>query len=447
MISSETTGLLVELMNSFRGKVKPKAFIEMTALILALLRVNPSAVRQLAAQTENLDRKDAETGAFILKELHGNAGTESLVAFYLDNTQLQSIHGIIYHMLARQLCRHSRHIRALADATEELYISRISRNARQEHRQYEQIRGLTTRSFDASGGDLLDSHCGLGKIVRIAETDSITAYIGDPELAFIGHHLSIARGHPIPYWHHDYLHSVCTPSESELTLDGYARPESYDCIYAEPPYRRMLTDKERAYFLNHFPLLTQPSDMLPSNACDALWVQATLRQLKRNGVAFMTVPNGWLGRGGYDGKVRRYLIEHGHLLSVISLRNAKSGQSNVSVIVLKADANSTDRILIMERSTATELQHDGHILADLNGEYISKAEIAKHYPVTMLRNKELLSAPNGYPNLQPYRYLQQGTATKAQPSAAEEFDKLADARVLAESAQLQLHQLIEKYLD
>ena len=58
MNQAEATSVLTDLMNVFRGKLKPKAFVELTAFCLALHSCRPMAADELAEHSSDPDLLD-----------------------------------------------------------------------------------------------------------------------------------------------------------------------------------------------------------------------------------------------------------------------------------------------------------------------------------------------------------------------------------------------------
>lgn len=100
--------------------------------------------------------------------------------------------------------------------------------------------------------------------------------------------------------------SLERPAPSNPQRDGF------DLVLANPPWGwRTGTLKENRIGRDHYPFITQEGA--------GLFVQHALQQLRPNGRAVVVVPEGLLFRVGKERDLRRYLLEHHTLESVISL--------------------------------------------------------------------------------------------------------------------------------
>ncbi len=96
---------------------------------------------------------------------------------------------------------------------------------------------------------------------------------------------------------------------------------SCDLAIMTPPFGlRLGTAELQAIQKEGSYLVVKPNTAaIPSSANDSLWIQLALYSLKDTGRACLILPPGWLFRGGYDGKVREYLLENELIEAVIGL--------------------------------------------------------------------------------------------------------------------------------
>ena len=97
------------------------------------------------------------------------------------------------------------------------------------------------------------------------------------------------------------------------------KQEKVDIVVMEPPLALKFSADQRRLFTEADYLLVDPGSSVPASAGDVLWVQLALSQLNNRGKAYLLLPQGWLFRGGYDGKVREKLIELDVVETIIAL--------------------------------------------------------------------------------------------------------------------------------
>lgn len=108
-------------------------------------------------------------------------------------------------------------------------------------------------------------------------------------------------------------------SKDSLTDTHSAEQESVDVVVMEPPFALKFSADQRRLLAEVDYLLVDPGSSVPASAGDVLWVQLALSQLNNEGKAYLLLPQGWLFRGGYDGKVREKLIELDVVEAIIAL--------------------------------------------------------------------------------------------------------------------------------
>jgi len=98
---------------------------------------------------------------------------------------------------------------------------------------------------------------------------------------------------------------------NSLERDAVRSPsrEGFDVILANPPIGLKTTRETGSY--GHYPILTSDAT--------GLFIQHVLSQLKAQGRAVISVPQGVLFRGGAEQELRRQLLERGQLEAVIGL--------------------------------------------------------------------------------------------------------------------------------
>jgi len=92
-----------------------------------------------------------------------------------------------------------------------------------------------------------------------------------------------------------------------------------DIAVMTPPMRIRFSAEERSMLTNKGYIVVHSDKPVPTSASDTLWVQQALANVNDKGKVMILLPQGWLFRGGYDAKVREYLLNNDWVESVIHL--------------------------------------------------------------------------------------------------------------------------------
>ncbi|RJQ65149.1 MAG: hypothetical protein C4519_28870 [Desulfobacteraceae bacterium] len=142
--------------------------------------------------------------------------------------------------------------------------------------------------------------------------------------------------------------SLERPASNNPQRDGF------DVVLANPPWGwRAGTFKKERSGLEHYPFITQEGA--------GLFVQHALQQLRPTGRAVMVVPEGLLFRTGPEQKLRRYLIEHHIVESVVSIpAGAFMPYSGIKAGVLVVRREGITKRIRMADAGALFVKHRGN---------------------------------------------------------------------------------------
>ncbi len=115
-----------------------------------------------------------------------------------------------------------------------------------------------------------------------------------------------------------------------------------DWVITQPPWGLRLNPKEQEILKTATFLQFDKNGKIPATAGDALWVQHALYNMNKNGRGILLLPQGWLFRGGYDAKLREYLLEHDFIESIISLPAALLGITSIPSVLLVLNKNKSN---------------------------------------------------------------------------------------------------------
>ncbi len=114
---------------------------------------------------------------------------------------------------------------------------------------------------------------------------------------------------------------------------------SADLVVSQPPWGLRLSPNQRDRLRNAKFLQFAKEERIPASAGDALWIQHALYNLNESGRAIMLLPQGWLFRGGYDAKLRAYLLEHDLIEGIIGLPSGLMQFTNIPTVILILNKN------------------------------------------------------------------------------------------------------------
>jgi len=113
---------------------------------------------------------------------------------------------------------------------------------------------------------------------------------------------------------------------------------TYDCnadlAIMEPPFGYRINPQDAEWLVESCRPLVDPGKKLPASAGDVLWIQEALGHIHSNGKVVMLLPQGWLFRGGYDAKVRDYLLDEDLIEAVIGLPAGILSFSRIPTMIL-----------------------------------------------------------------------------------------------------------------
>jgi len=220
---------------------------------------------------------------------------------------------------------------------------------------------------------------------------------------------------------------MAVPSLLDQTV-AFGYKQQFDLVVMEPPFSLKFGADERRK-LAESPFIQVPTgSSVSATAGDSLWIQQALSKLNETGKGYILIPQGFLFRGGYDAKVREYLLENELLEAVIGLpanvlngtsippvilvlnKNKPAGSSVVFVDASEIGKSNKNRITISEEDAvliadlaAGKLADDDHYKAvfmpeirEQNNELNISRYIIKNVEVEELDVEQELQVLNNY---------------------------------------------------
>lgn len=162
---------------------------------------------------------------------------------------------------------------------------------------------------DASKKSLYDGTAGLAEIASAINPEKMI-------LEEINHNLWVISYRLLLLEDRNPQFSNC---DSLISSEFPAYENKVDLVVMQPPFGYRLQAHQTDMLAINADLLVVGDKKIPSSAGDVIWIQKAIRQLNSEGKAYLLLPIGWLFRGGYDAKVRDYLLDEDLIESIVTL--------------------------------------------------------------------------------------------------------------------------------
>jgi type I restriction enzyme M protein len=201
------------------------------------------------------------------------------------------------------------------------YRSELSSNLNME-------RIFTSLVGDCSGKSLYDGACGLARVAsnlnaeklfleEKAQSTWVTAYrlltLEDKNFELI----------------------AC----DSLLESGFGYKQQFDLAVMEPPMALKFGADDRRRLAESSFITVPTGNTASANSGDSLWIQQALSNLNNTGKGYILLPQGLLFRGGYDAKVREYLLANELLEAIIGLPASILDGTGIPPVILVLNKN------------------------------------------------------------------------------------------------------------
>ncbi|XPF93124.1 N-6 DNA methylase [Colwellia sp. RE-S-Sl-9] len=235
-------------------------------------------------------------------------------------------------------------------------------------------------------------------------------------------------------------------SGDSLLESGFGYKQHFDLVVMEPPMALKFGAEDRRR-LAESPFITVPTgNTVSANSGDSLWIQQALSNLNDTGKGYILLPQGLLFRGGYDAKVREYLLENELLEAIIGLPASILDFTGISPVILVLNKNKpagspvifvdASEIGTLNRNNIEISEEDAKLIADLASGKLADDERyrAVFIPEIRVNNNELNIAKYIHKNIEVEKF-----------DMAEELKKLNSCQVNFEQSQQKLTSLLNKF--
>lgn len=190
-------------------------------------------------------------------------------------------------------------------------------------------------------------------------------------------------------------------NSDSLIEPAFNREQQFDVVVMEPPMAQKFSADERR-MLVEAPFISVPvGKAVSANSGDSLWIQQALSNLNDTGKGYIVLPQGLLFRGGYDAKVREYLLENELLEAVIGLPASVLSGTSIAPAILVLNKNKqagspvvfvdASEVGIPNKNSVAISEEDALLIADLAAGKLTDDERYKSVFIPEIRqqNNEL----------------------------------------------------------
>jgi type I restriction enzyme M protein len=251
----------------------------------------------------------------------------------------------------------------LASALREINAQALGK-FREDSSNQNMERILTALVADSTNKTVYDGACGLARV-----SSSI-----NPEMLYLEekNHSTYVTAYRLLTLENKQFKMANTNS---LLEPAFNKEQQFDVVVMEPPMGQKFSADERR-MLVEAPFISVPvGKAVSANAGDSLWTQQVLSNLNESGKGYIVLPQGLLFRGGYDAKVREYLLENELLEAVIGLPATVLHATGIAPVILVLNKNKqagapiifvdASEIGTQNKNRVAISEEDAQLIADL----------------------------------------------------------------------------------
>lgn len=288
---------------------------------------------------------------------------------------------------------------------------------------------------DCSGKTLYDGTCGLARIASNLNTEKL--YLEEKSYST---------------WVTTYRLLTLEDKAFKLTLgdsllnSAYGDDSKFDLAVMEPPLALKIGAEERRMLAEASFVVVPTGNIASANASDSLWIQQALSKLNDTGKGYILLPQGLLFRGGYDAKVREYLLENELLEAVIGLPASILDRTGIPPVLLVLNKNKTtgSPVIFVDASDIGKSHRGGIEISEVDAKLIASLALG-NLPEDARYKAMLIPEIRDQNNeLSISRYIVRNIEVETL-DVVEEFKKLSNYHDAFKQSQEKLSALLEKF--
>lgn len=292
------TKQLWNLMDSCRGSMEVSHTLELITYVAFIAKENPESF-QIIVNSGHAKQLDMLIEAGKVLEGHHPKEVCSAPSHYRIDAKI--INHVVNSIAAIT------NFELLASALRELSTQALGRYSVDSANQ-NMVRIFSALVGDCSKKTLYDGACGLARVASSLNSGALYLEEKNQSTYVTAYRLLALENKDFKLANTDSL------LESSIGAD-----KQFDLVVMEPPMAQKFGADERRMLVGSSFIKVPTGNAVSATAGDSLWIQQALSKLNDTGKGYILLPQGFLFRGGYDAKVREYLLENELLEAVIGL--------------------------------------------------------------------------------------------------------------------------------
>ena len=305
------------LLDSLRGVMQIEESLEALVALAVIAKVMPEEFYEIYKAPMALQQKQLLSLIKTHPSLKSLDTLDSLVSKFLTPEALQKM---IYAV------NEFSDFAALADDMLDLISSTQGKKGAEFITAFTIIEIIKQLAGDVSHSKTYDGAAGLCALTSQLNTDQLVLEDINSSAWSLGKNILLLKG----------INADYRLNNSLLDLQPSA---CADLVITQPPWGLRLSSNERNELKNAKFLQFDKGEKIPSSASDALWIQHSLYNLNESGRAIMLMPQGWLFRGGYDARLRAFLLEYDLIEAIVGLPSGLLHHTSIPSVILVLNKN------------------------------------------------------------------------------------------------------------
>ena len=348
------TKQLWNLMDSSRGSMEVPHTLELISYVAFIAKENPDSF-QIIVNSGHAKQLDMliEAGK-VLEEIHPTEVCTAPEHYRIDGKLINHVVNVIATIT---------NFDVLASTLRELSAQTLGRYS-VDSANLNMERVFTALVGACSKKTLYDGACGLARLASSLNAESL--YLEEKS------HSTYVTAYRLLTLEGKNFRLVAGDS---LLESAFGYKQQFDLVVMEPPFSLKFGADERRRLAESSFIQVPTGNSVSATAGDSLWIQQALSKLNETGKGYILLPQGFLFRGGYDAKVREYLLENELLETVIGLPANVLDGTGIPPVILVLNKNKPAGLPVVfldasgigssNKNRITISEEDAALIADL----------------------------------------------------------------------------------
>lgn len=317
---AKTKKVLSYLVKQASGFVQINELLEIILAIAVVSKVNPKGFESLYKEPKSNQKDHLLNQVNTNKQLIAMQSLSCLERDYLNADILQEIIYAIYE------CENK------ADLAKQI-LATIEQTGRFDTGKFLSVTSLAKLLKQLVGGidtkKVFDGAAGICNITSLLNCKELVLEDISKTTRDFGLNILTLKGINADYKNNDSLLNA-------------EKSHNADIVVTQPPFALRLSTAQQQLFSKSKFLSFDHGKKIPASANDALWIQHALFHLNSTGKAYILMTQGWLFRGGYDAKLRNYLLDNDLIETLIGLPAGLIMNTSIATMIVILNKNKAN---------------------------------------------------------------------------------------------------------